>query len=55
METEWFPIGKGVRPGSISFPYLFNLYIKHIIQRTGLDSEEGVKIDERNINDLRYQ
>lgn len=27
----------------ILYPYLFNLYTEHIIVKTGLDSEEGVK------------
>lgn len=35
-ETEWFPIGKGVRQGFILSPYLYNLYTEHIIQKTGL-------------------
>lgn len=35
--------------------YLFNLYKEHIIQKAGLDSDEGgVKISGRNINKLRY-
>lgn len=49
-ETRWFPIGKGVRQRCILSPYLFNLYTEHIIQKTGLDWNEGrVKIGERNI------
>lgn len=49
------PVSKGVRQGCILSPYVFNLYIGHNIQKTGLDSEEKrVKIGERNINDLRY-
>ena len=33
----------------------FNLYAEYIIQNAGLDeSEAGIKIAVRNINDLRY-
>lgn len=30
-------------------PYFFNLYTEHITQKTGLDSEKGVKSGGRNI------
>ena len=34
---------------------LFNLYAEYIIQNAGLDeSEAGIKIAGRNINNLRY-
>ena len=36
-------------------PYLFNLYIEHIMRNAGLDElQAGVKIGRRNINKLRY-
>ena len=36
-------------------PYLFNLYAEHIIGNTGLEeTQAGIKIAERNINNLRY-
>ena len=36
-------------------PCLFNLYAEYIMWNAGLDeSQAGVKIDERNINNLRY-
>ena len=35
--------------------YLFNLYAKYIMWNTRLDeSQAGIKIAERNINNLRY-
>ena len=36
-------------------PSLFNFYAEYIIQNTGLDdSQAGIKIARRNINNLRY-
>ena len=53
--TDWFQIGKGVRQGCILSPCLFNLYAEYIIQNAGLDeSEAGIKIAGRNINNFRY-
>ena len=44
---DWFLIGKGV--------LLFNLYAEYIIRNAGLDdSQAGIKISGRNINNLRY-
>ena len=53
--TEWFQIGKGVRQGCILSPCLFNLYAEYIMRNTGLEeTEAGIKIAGRNINNLRY-
>ena len=53
--TDWFQIGKGVRQGCTLLPCLFNLYAEYIIGNAGLDdSQAGIKIAERNINNLRY-
>ena len=36
-------------------PCLFNFYAEHIIRNAGLDeSQAGIKIARRNINNLRY-
>ena len=36
-------------------PCLFNLYDEYIIKNAGLDeAQAGIKIAERNINNLRY-
>ena len=43
--TDWFRIGKGVRPGHILSPCLFNLYA---------EAQAGIKIAGININNLRY-
>ena len=53
--TDWFQIGKGVCQGCILLPFLFNLYAEYIIQNARLDeSQSGIKIAGRNINNLRY-
>ena len=52
---DWFQIGKGVRQGCILSLCLFNLYAVYIMRNAGLDeSQAGIKIAERNINNLRY-
>ena len=52
---DWFKIGKGVQKGCILSPCLFNLYAEYIMQDAGLDeSQAGIKISGRNINNLRY-
>ena len=53
--TEWFQIGKGICQGCILSPCLFNLYAEYIMRNTGLEeAQAGIKIDGRNINNLRY-
>ena len=52
--TDWFQIGKGVRQGCILSPCLFNLYTEYIMRNAGLEeAQAGIKIAERNINNLR--
>ena len=47
-------IGKGVRQGCILPPCLFNLFAE-CMQNAGLDdSQAGIKIARRSINNLRY-
>ena len=53
--THWFQIGKGVRQGCILSPCLFNFYEEYIMRNAGLEeTEAGIKIAGRNINNLRY-
>ena len=53
--TDWFQIGKGVRQGCILSPSLFNFYAEYIMRNAGLDdTQAGIKIAGRNINNLRY-
>ena len=53
--TDWFQIGKGVHQGCILSPCLFNLYAEYIMRNPGLEEAlAGIKIAERNINNLRY-
>ena len=53
--TDWFQIGKGVHQGHILSPCLFNFYAECIMRNAGLqESQAGIKIAGRNINNLRY-
>ena len=53
--TGWFQIGKAVRQGYILSCCLFNLYAEYIMQNARLEeAQAGIKIAERNINNLRY-
>ena len=53
--TDWFQIGKGVCQACVLSPCLFNLYVEYIMRNAGLDeSQAGIKIAKRNINNLRY-
>ena len=50
--TDWLQIGKGVCPGCILSPCLFNFYAE---RNTGLEEAQAViKIDRKNISKLRY-
>ena len=53
--TDWFQIRKGVCQGSILSPCLFNFYAEYIMRNAGLEeSQAGIKISRKNINNLRY-
>ena len=53
--TDWFQIGKGVRQGSILSPCLFNFHAEYIMRNAGQEeTQAGIKIARRNINNLRY-
>ena len=52
---DWIKIGKGVHQGCILAPCLCNLYAEYIRQNARLDeSQSGIKIAERNVNNLWY-
>ena len=53
--TDWFQIGKGVRQGCISLLCLLKLYAECIMRNARLgETQAGIKIARRNINNLRY-
>ena len=53
--TNWSQIVKGIHQSCISSPCLFNLYTEYIMRNTRLnESQGGIKISMRNINNLRY-
>ena len=52
---DWLKIEKGVCQGCVLSPCLFHLYAEHIMQNARVDeSQAGIKIAGRNINNLRY-
>ena len=52
---DWLKIGKGVWQDCTLTYCLFNFYAEYIMQNAGLDeSQAGIKIAWRNINNLRY-
>ena len=53
--TDWFQTGKGVHQGCILSPCLSNLFAEYLMRNAGLGvAQAGIKIAERNINNLRY-
>ena len=53
---DWFKTEKGVQQGFILSPSLFNFYAEYIIWNARLyDSQAGIKIAGRNINNVRYE
>ena len=51
---DWFKIGKGIHQGCVFSLYVFNLYAECIMENARLDdSQTGIKISRRNINNLR--
>ena len=52
---DWFQTGKGAHQGCILSLCLFNLYAEYIIWNARLnETQAGIKISGRNINNLRY-
>ena len=55
MEQQTGSKEEKVRQGCILSPCLFNLYAQYIMRNSGLEeSQPGIKITWRNINNLRY-
>ena len=53
--TDWFQVGKGVCQACILSPCLFNFNAEYIMRNAGLEeSQAGIKIAGRNVNNLRY-
>ena len=51
---DWFKIGKGVCQGCIWSPCLFNLYAEFMQNARLHESQAGMKVARRRINNLRY-
>ena len=55
IELRLVPNRKRNTSGCILSPCLFNLYAEYIIRNAGLEeTQAGIKITGRNINNLRY-
>ena len=53
---DWFKIGKGIQQGCVLSLYLLNSYTEYIMGNARLDeSQAGIKIAGRNINNLTYE
>ena len=53
--ADWFQIRKGVCQSCILSPCLLSLYAEYLRRNAGLDeTQAGIKIAGRNINNLRY-
>ena len=53
---DLFKIGKGVHQDCILSPCLFNFHVEYIMRTARLDdSQSGIKIAGRNINNLRHE
>ena len=53
--TDWFQIGKRVCQSCILSPCLLNLDAEYVMRNAGLEeTQAGIKIARRNINNLRY-
>ena len=53
--TDWFPVGEGVQQGCKLSPCLFNFCADYIMRNARLhESQAGIKIARRNINNLSY-
>ena len=54
MEQDSFKIGKGVRQGCISSPWLFNFYAEYVMWNVGLHTSQAeLKTAGRNTKNLR--
>jgi len=51
---DWFKIGKGLCQGCILSAYLFNLYAEYMLNSRLIEAQAGIKIVQRNTNNLRY-
>ena len=55
MRQQTHSTGKGIHQGCILSPCLFNFHAEYVMQNARLDeSQAGIKIAQRNINNLRY-
>jgi len=52
--SQEFTVNRGVRQGCVLSPTLFNTYSEILFRQALNETEEGIKINGENINNLRY-
>ena len=52
-KSGWFKVGQGVRQGCVMPPWLFNVYVDHIV-REAKGFSEGLKLKEWNMQFLLF-
>ena len=53
-KSDWFKVEQGVRQGCVMSPWLFNLYMDHILREAKERFSGGVKLEERNVQFLLF-
>ena len=53
-KSDCFKVEQGVREGCVVSPWLFNVYMDHIVKEAKKGFSGGVKLEERNVQFLRF-
>ena len=52
--SDWFKVEQGVRQGCVMSPWLFNVYMDHILREAKERFSGGVKLEDRNVQFLLF-
>ena len=47
--SDWFKVEQGMRQGCVMSPWLFNVYMEHIVREAKERFSGGVKLEDRNV------
>ena len=53
-KSDWFKVEQGVRQGCVMSPWLFNLYMDHMLRKVKERFSGGVKLEERKVQFLLF-